>query len=145
MAQIKTSIIINRPIGEVFAFVSDASNDVKWRSDVVESKVTSPGSLGVGSTFAFSSEFMGRKIVSSGELTTYDPPNRYAWKSISGPIPASAVTTFEAVAEGTLVVETTDFEPGGFFKIAGPLLAKQAQSAAEKDVVKLKGLLEAQA
>ena len=54
MAQIKTTITINRPIEEVFAFVADVRNDIKWRSDVVESKVTS-GSLGVGATFEFAS------------------------------------------------------------------------------------------
>jgi len=141
MAQIKSSITINRPIEEVFAFVADPSNDVNWRSDVVESKVTS-GSLGVGATFQFASEFMGRKIETIGEMTAYDSPKRFAWKSKKSPIPVSAVTTFEAVADGTLVVDAADFEPGGFFKIAEPLLIKQAQSAAEKDMKKLKELLE---
>ena len=142
MAKIENSITINRPIEEVFAFVTDVRNDVKWRSDVVESKVTSSGSLGVGATFEFASEFMGRKIETEVEMTAYDPPKRFAWKSIKSPIPVSAVTTFEAVADGTLVVDTADFEPGGFFKIAEPLLIKQAQSAAEKDMKKLKELLE---
>lgn len=141
MAQIKSSIIIKRPIEEVFAFVADPRNDLKWRSDVVESNVTS-GSLGVGATFEFASEFIGRKIETKGEMTAYDPPKRFAWKSIESPIPVSAVTTFEAVTDGTLIVDTVDFEPGGFFKIAEPLLIKQAQSAAEKDMKKLKELLE---
>lgn len=141
MAQVKSSIIIKRPIEEVFAFVADPRNDLKWRSDVVESNVTS-GSLGVGTTFEFASEFMGRKIETKGEMTVYDPPKRFAWKSIKSPIPVSAVTTFEAVADGTLVVDTADFEPGGFFKIAEPLLIKQAQSSTEKDMKRLKELLE---
>ena len=141
MAQIKTTITINRPIEEVFAFVADVRNDIKWRSDVVESKVTS-GSLGVGATFEFASEFLGRKIETTGELTAYDPPIRYAWKSIKSPIPVIAMTTFESVNGGTLIVDTADFEPGCFFKIAEPLLIKQAQSAAEKDMKKLKGILE---
>lgn len=141
MAQIKSSIIIKRPIEEVFAFVADPRNDLKWRSDVVESNVTSV-SLNVGATFEFASEFMGRKIETKGEMTAYDPPKRFAWKSIKSPIPVSAVTTFEAVADGTLIVDTADFEPGGFFKIAEPLLIKQAQSAAEKDMKRLKELLE---
>ena len=141
MAQIKSSIIIKRPIEEVFAFVADPRNDLKWRSDVVESNVTSV-SLDVGATFEFASEFMGRKIETKGKITAYDPPKHFAWKSIKSPIPVSAVTTFEAVADGTLIVDTADFEPGGFFKIAEPLLIKQAQSAVEKDMQKLKELLE---
>lgn len=141
MAQIKSSIVVKRPIEEVFAFVADPSNDLKWRSDVVVSKVTS-GSLGVGATFEFASEFLGRKIETKGEMTAYDPPKRFAWKSIKSPIPVSAVTTFEAVADGTLIVDTADFEPGGFFKIAEPLLINQAQSSAEKDMKNLKRLLE---
>ena len=40
------SIVIHRPITEVFAFFADAENDPQWRSEVKEIK--REGELGVG-------------------------------------------------------------------------------------------------
>ena len=142
MAQIKNSITIHRPIEEVFAFVADYSNNVKWQSGVISAEFTSPGPVGVGTTFKYDAEFMGRKLETTGELTAYDPPKMIAWKSTSGPFPMSGSTKFESVEGGTLVTDTIEAEPGGFFKLAGPLLVKQIQGQTEKDMRKLKELLE---
>jgi hypothetical protein len=43
--------VINRPIEEAFAFLSNLENDIKWRSEWVETRNTSGGALGVGATF----------------------------------------------------------------------------------------------
>ena len=142
MAQIKNSITIHRPIEEVFAFVADYSNNVKWQSGVISAEFTSPGPVGAGTTFKYDAEFMGRKLETTGELTAYDPPKMIAWKSTSGPFPMSGSTEFESVEGGTLVTDTIEAEPGGFFKLAGPLLVKQIQGQTEKDMRKLKELLE---
>jgi uncharacterized membrane protein len=142
MAQIQNSIIINRPIGQVFAFVADYRNNVKWQTGVIAAEFTSPGPVGVGATYHYDAEFMGRKLETTGELTVYNPPNRVAWKSNSGPFPMSGNTTFETVEGGTLVTDKIEAEPGGFFKLAGPLLMKQMQGQTEKDMKKLKEILE---
>lgn len=42
----------------------------------------------------------------------------------------------------TRVTDTIEAEPGGFFKLAEPLLVKQQQSQMEADMKKLKELLE---
>ncbi len=143
MAAIKNTITINRPIEKVFAFVADYRNNVKWQTGVIAAEITSPGPVGVGTKYKYDAEIMGRKMETSGELTAYDPPLKIAWKSSSGPFPMSGSTTFESVDGGTLVTDTIEAEPGGFFKLAEPLLMKQMQGQTEKDVKKLKELLEA--
>lgn len=45
------SIDIARDIHEVFAFLSDVSNDVRWHTTVVEARRRSEGQLGLGSQF----------------------------------------------------------------------------------------------
>lgn len=45
------SIDIARDVSEVFAFVSDVSNDVKWHTTVVEGHRVSDGPIGPGSRF----------------------------------------------------------------------------------------------
>lgn len=142
MAQIKNSITINRPIEQVFAFVADYRNNVKWQTGVIAAEFTSPAPVGVSTTFKYDAEIMGRKMETTGELTTYDPPRKIAWKSTSGPFPMFGSTTFESVDGWTLVTDTIEAEPGGFFKLAEPLLMKQMQGQTEKDMKKLKELLE---
>ena len=41
MITVEKSIHLNKPISEVFAFMSDFANDAKWQSDLVRSEKTS--------------------------------------------------------------------------------------------------------
>ena len=43
MSSFETSILINRPVEEVFAFITDLDTWSEWQSDLVEVKKTSPG------------------------------------------------------------------------------------------------------
>ena len=51
MIRIEASAVVNRPIEEVFAFVSDMANATQWSAEVVEAKKTSEGPVGAGTTF----------------------------------------------------------------------------------------------
>ncbi|MBI5290640.1 MAG: SRPBCC family protein [Chloroflexi bacterium] len=143
MAKLETSITINSPIEQVFAFAADLANNAKWQTGVIAAEVTSPGPVGVGTKYKYDAEIMGRKLETTGELTAYDPPRITAWKATSGPFPMSGSTTFESVPGGTRVVDGMEAEPGGFFKLAEPLLIMQMRGQMEKDMKKLKELLEA--
>jgi hypothetical protein len=46
------SIVVRRPIAQVFAFVANPANDWLWHTPVVEVRQTSLGPVGVGTTFA---------------------------------------------------------------------------------------------
>lgn len=51
MIDVARSITINRPVAEVFAYVSDVSNEPAWHTDVLEARQTSEGPIGIGTTF----------------------------------------------------------------------------------------------
>lgn len=143
MKKLETTITINRPIEEVFAYVTDLRNNIQWMSGVIAAGMTSLGPVKVGATYKFDIKTMGMTMETTGEVTAYEPPTQYAWKATSGPFPMSGGTTFESVEGGTRVTDVIEAEPGGFFKIAGPLLMKQQQSQMEKDMKRLKEILEA--
>lgn len=50
MKHVEASITINRPIAEVFAFVTDFSKATQYQPGIIEARVTSSGSVGVGTT-----------------------------------------------------------------------------------------------
>jgi uncharacterized protein YndB with AHSA1/START domain len=142
MATLESSIIINRPIAEVFTAVTDFAGHPQWRGGLQKAEVTLPGPLRAGSTYLYDLRVMGRDINTTGEVVSHEPPTVYAWKATSGPFPLSGQVRCEPAAGGTRVTETVEVEPGGFFKLAQPLLVRQQQSQMEKDLKKLKELLE---
>ena len=145
MATIEISTVINRPVEEVFAFASNYENNSKWISGVIEVKKTSEGPIGVGTTYRTVLTFLGRRVESEAECTEYEPNRRYAMKSTSGPFPVENRTTFERAEGGTWVTFSTVAEPGGFFKLAEPLLVSMVKRQFEADFANLKDRMEAHA
>ena len=143
MPKMESSIVINAPIEKVWAYLNDVNNASKYSSNILEAKLTSPGPTRVGTTYAYTIQAIGQKMETTGEITAYDPPRKSAWKAIKSPFPMNGSTVLEAVAGGTRVTQTINAEPGGFFKLAEPLLVKQQQSQMEADLAKLKQILEA--
>jgi carbon monoxide dehydrogenase subunit G len=145
MVKLEISTVINRPVEEVFAFLSIPENDPKWISSSNDVKKTSEGPIGVGATFRTVVRFLGRRIEGESEFTEYEPKRRYATKSKSGPFPVENQSTFERVDGGTRITFTTVAETGGFFKLAEPLLVSMVKRQFEADFANLKDLMETHA
>jgi len=141
----EASVVIDRPIEEVFAFSTDQEKIALWAGPVTEAKQTSEGPLGVGTTSTRVIHFVGRRIESNYEVTQYQPNSRFSAKTTSGPIPIVEAYTFEAGEGGTKVTVAMEGDPAGFFKLAKPIFARILKRQMENDVRTLKDLLEAQA
>ena len=143
MYKFELSIFINRPVQEVFDYVTNPANYAKWSSGIQSAEWTSDGPPGVGSTVKGVAKFLGRKIEFVTEITGWDPPNLWSVKSVGGPLPLESTSKFEAQGDGTLVTETSQIEIGGFFNLAEGLVGKQFEKQKESDSSALKLLLEA--
>ena len=106
---------------------------------------TSPGPIGVGTTARFVGKLLGRRIESESEVTEFEPNRKYSWQSKSGPFPLKGSVTTEQVEGGTRVNTTIEGEPGGFFKLAEPLIVTMAKRQSQSDLDNLKDLMEANA
>ena len=124
--------------------MTNLENNPQWVSGLLEAKQTSPGPMGVGSTGTDVRQFLGRRIESTWEVTEHEVNKKSAFKTTSGPIPLKGAWTYEPVAEGTKVSFAMDGDPGGFFRLAEPLVAGIAKRQIENDHNNLKDLLEAQ-
>jgi uncharacterized protein YndB with AHSA1/START domain len=144
MTKVEASVLINRPIKEVFAYVADPSNAAQWAGPVVESKITSGGPVGRGTTSSRVTQLLGRNIESTYEITEYKPNSRYADKTTSGPVPINSRISFDPVDGGTKVTIQGVIKAEGFFKLAEPLVSRMARRQVETDAQTLKDLLEAQ-
>ena len=145
MARFDVSTTIKRPIEEVFAVLSDASNRLKWASGEVEApKKTSDGPIGVGTTWHGVGRLFGRQFDTDLEYTEFEA-NRKIALTAKSPFPTMITITLEPVAGGTRVNQTVEAEPGGFFKLAEPLLVTMAKRQFQSDLDNLKDLMEANA
>ncbi len=142
MAKLEHSVVINRPVEEVFEFMNNIENEKLYRTDLLESEQISEGPIGVGTTTREVTQFLGRKIETTAEVTEYVKNKVVASKSTSGPIPFKFRTSFEPVEEGTKVTMEFEGEIGGFFKMAESLVIKMGMKQIEKDFNTLKEMLE---
>ena len=144
MVRAEVSTTIKRPVEEVFAVMSDASKNPKWASGISETTKTSDGPIGVGTTWHGVGKFLGRRIESDTTYTEFEA-NRKFTAELTTPFPATIAFSFVAVADGTRVNQVFDGEPGGFFKLAGPLLVAAAKRQFKNDLDTFRDLMEGDA
>jgi uncharacterized protein YndB with AHSA1/START domain len=143
---VEESVEINRPPEEVFDYVANRENLPEWSSPILEVQKQTQGTLAeVGARFTTVANFLGQRFETPFEVTVHDPPHRHTDRSKGGPFSQEYTHTFEEVAGGrTRLTEVTEGEPGGFFRLAGPLLEMAGRRQFRADLETLKDLLEAQ-
>src|SRR5437588_3393233 len=100
MAKIEFTTDVQRPVEEVFAYLTDAANLPEWQSGAIEGRMETPGPVAVGSRLVEVRKFLGRRIESKLEVTDYEPNRRFGFKTVSGPIPFRVDHTLEPLDGG---------------------------------------------
>ena len=145
MSKVETSIIINRPLEEVFAYLSDLRNASQWQSGVLEVRQTPESPVGIGTKVTLVRKFLGRKVGMTSEIVEYEPNMKLTFKSTSGPVPNEGSYLFESTVEGTKFTARIEVQPGGFFALAEPVFARMLSRNLEAALGDAKDLLESQA
>ena len=143
MVKVEASVDINRPIEEVFAYVTDPTKAPEWSSLTLESRLEGGGPIGVGSRIRAIGKFLGRRVESTAEVTRYEAPTIFSMREISGPGHLEIERQLESVGKGTRYRSRLAGEAGGLFKLADPIVASLMKRAVETDLHTLKTLLEA--
>ena len=143
--RVEESIQIGRPRKVVFDYVSEPDNFPEWTGATIEVRKDAPGPAREGDTFTAVIKFLGRRLETPYERTSYYPERLFKDRAAGGPIPDQDWTyTFEGVSEGTTrLTRTVEGEPGGFFKLADPLIERALKRQVGADLETLKDLLEA--
>jgi uncharacterized membrane protein len=140
---VSSEIVIERPAGIVSAYVSDPSNAPLWHGNIKSAEWKSAPLIHAGSRVAFVAEFLGRKLEYTYELVEVVPGEKLAMRSVEGPFPMETIYTFEETREGhTRMTLRNHGEPAGVSKLMAPMIATAMRNANEKDLAKLKEILE---
>ena len=138
----KVSVLIARPLDEVFAFVEDARNRPRWDDSVDSEELTSPEPIGVGSTVRTRMRSMGRDYQLDWEIVQHEPPNRQRIESTSGPFPTTLEYDLAEGTDGTRLLFSVTGRPAGALKLMQPLIARNTQRNLDRGFARLKELLE---
>ncbi len=142
MFTVEESVVINRPVEEVFAFVADNRNDVRWQDGLLEVRVAPDGPVGQGTQVTEVRKFMGRRIESTRVISEFVPNVRIVAGTKDGPVDVGGYTTFEPIEGGTRVTQHMEMQTKGFFALADPLVASSMRRNLKASSGDLKDLLE---
>ena len=141
MDTLTTTITIKRPAEEIFGWLTNFSNHTQWQPNLVEAVGTSPGPVGVGTTYRYVAEVMGRKFPSTGEVTAYEPNRIWGQKGHGGPVPVEMIYQFEAAGSNTKITVTMNAPMGGYPGTGG-FVKQQLKKSLDEQNVRLKQILE---
>jgi len=142
MTKIERSIVIDRPVEEVWEFVHDTADNILWQTTLAESEKLTEGPMDVGTRVREVRHFLGLRIESTWEMTEYEPNSTSAIRGVSGPIPLSGRYRVEAFEGGTRFTVTGELDAHGSFKLTEPVFARIARRELEANLGHLKDLLE---
>jgi uncharacterized membrane protein len=142
MARAEHSVVIEQPPDRVFAYLSDPGDLPKWQASALEATQEPPGAMAAGTRIRELRKFLGKRMESVMEVTVYEPGQEFSLKVVSGPIPFHVHQTFESLGAGTKIDVVIEGEPGGFFKLAEPLVVRAVGRELANNLETLKDILE---
>lgn len=122
MARIHGEITIDRPVEEVFDFVSDECNEPRYNPQMLSVEKLSPGPLGLGTQFRAQMKSGNRTLPLLLEFTQFERPVRLGSRSSFSGAAIDGVLTFEAVGDSTLMRWNWDITPSGALRLLTPLV-----------------------
>lgn len=144
MITIDLSTLVDRPMPDVFAFISNPLNLAKWQAMIAHIEQATPGNPAVGSKYKVSAEAMGRKIDGVLEIICFEPPAKIGFVNRAGPMQVNIVVALKVVGDGTKIALHAEGHPGGVFAFAEGILAHKVKSEMETNLARLKSVLESQ-
>jgi uncharacterized membrane protein len=145
MKPVIVTVDIDRPTGEVFAFLEEVENNPRWLGGMQSCTWTTPPPVRVGSRYEQVARFLGKEIRTSFEVTEHQPGRLVTISSREGSsFPLTVARLVEPLDDGgSRVTETVHSDPRGFYRLAQPLLRLLVRRNIRRDYLKLKRLLEA--
>src|SRR3954468_195301 len=133
MPSAQRSVFINRPVQEVWSFVTDGTTAPQWRSGVLD--ISHVSGHGVGEVWKQGVKGPGgRRIDADYEVTELEPNHLLAFKAIAGPVRATGEYRLAAENDGTRLSFSLKAELGGLKKL---LMGGAVQSTMDAEMAAL--------
>lgn len=140
MITFTNTIHINRPINEVYAYLSDLEHTPQWNWAITKTTKTTPGPVAVGTQYR-----QTRNVPESANETleiTELEPDHIEIQGTLAKMPARLSYQLNKIETGTELANTVNLEPLGPLRLARPVLGPRIKSAVASNLNDLKTRLE---
>ena len=122
---VERTFTVPRPVEPVFDFLSDFTTTNEWDPGTVETTRTA-GDGGVGTTYANTSEFMGRRTELVYETIQHERPSRVQFQGRNKAATTLDTMSFRAGADGssTEITYRADFQFAFPINLVAPLVLR---------------------
>jgi ligand-binding SRPBCC domain-containing protein len=143
MIAFETDVRIDRPIEEVFAFVSDPLNFPRWNSAVQAVRRTSADENGAASTYLMERELPSGRAANELEVVASESPREFTIRAIAGPTPFLYCYRFAAEDGETIIQLDAQVELSGAAALLPQLARRAVKNGVDDNLATLKQILEA--
>lgn len=143
MVDVTTSIVISQPKAVVAEYASNPENAPIWYDNIQSAEWVGEPGLCEGAKVAFKARFAGKELAYTYEFVTFRAGEVLAMRTADGPFPMQTTYRWESLPDGhTRMTLRNHGQPKGFSKLLKPLMAWMMRRANQKDLQKLKSILE---
>jgi uncharacterized protein YndB with AHSA1/START domain len=141
MIQHEVTIHLDKPVEQVFAFLTDTSKLSTWQSNLIKSEQLTEGPLRTGSRFREVRRINNKEEEIEGEITTLEPNKRLETKTVTKP-QAMVSYVLDPEQGGTRLNYKLTLETNGLMKLMEPIMASAIKKGSEADFETLRRILE---
>lgn len=119
---VRGSVVIDRPIGDVFAVVADQRNEPRYNPSMRTVEKVTPGPIGAGTRWRISTGTKSRLTHFELEFTEFEPPTRLGSHTRMSAMDIAGALTLTPTPEGTRLSWSWTLTPNGPLRIATPMI-----------------------
>jgi uncharacterized protein YndB with AHSA1/START domain len=141
MIKHEVTIHLNKPVEQVFAFLTDTSQLSTWQSNLIKSEQLTEGPLRKGSRFREIRRINNKETEIQGEITALEPNKRLETKTATKP---QAMVSYSLDPEqgGTRLSYKFALVTSGLMRLLEPMIASSIKKDTEADFETLRRILE---
>ena len=143
MVDVITEITIEKDIRTVADFSANPDNAPLWYVNIKSVEWITGKPLEAGSQIAFKARFLGRELAYIYEVAEYINNERLVMRTSQGPFPMETTYSWKPLGKmQTRMSLRNAGQPTGFSKLLSPFMQIMIKRANNKDLSKLKRILE---
>ncbi|RAP74697.1 SRPBCC family protein [Paenibacillus montanisoli] len=143
MVDVRTEIIIHCPREKVASYAADPDHAPEWYVNIKSVEWRTQKPLAVGSEIAFKAHFLGKELAYVYRVNAFEQGRSMIMATADGPFPMETTYTWESVdSQTTRMTLRNRGNPSGFSVLFSPIMAFMMRRANNKDLKKIKRLLE---
>jgi len=103
MVEFQHSVVIGKPVAQVFTYMANFENNPKWGQGIVDTKKSSEGPIGEGTVWKETIAAGKRRLLYTMTVDQYDANRRFHFNGVGSVLNYDVLASFEAAQGGTRV------------------------------------------